>query len=174
MNYNEKKSLYESIMKEVAKTVKRQINEAAIQSLAPLNYYNFKDSIYYINKLIKEQKNSNKGVFIELPDKLEDLEMAYKYTFRSIFGEQILKISGTGLDSHDFESELDNIKKHRIVFIEDAENVKRDAWPLILNLIDGQIREEKFNCTVILCGTKNPMSEKNPIRQRFINLKIYH
>ena len=30
MNYNEKKSLYESIMKEVAKTVKRQINEAAI------------------------------------------------------------------------------------------------------------------------------------------------
>ena len=100
--------------------------------------------------------------------------MAYKYTFRSIFGEQILNISGTGLDSHDFESELDNIKKHRIVFIEDAENVKRDAWPLILNLIDGQIREEKFNCTVILCGTKNPMSEKNPIRQRFINLKIYH
>jgi len=27
MTYNEKKSLYESIMKEVAKTVKRKINE---------------------------------------------------------------------------------------------------------------------------------------------------
>ena len=29
MTYNEKMSLYESIMKEVAKTVKRQINEAS-------------------------------------------------------------------------------------------------------------------------------------------------
>lgn len=105
---------------------------------------------------------------------LEDLEMAYKYTFRSIFGEQILDISGTGLDIHDFESELNNIKKHKIIFIDDAENIKNDALPVILNLIDGQIREEKYNVTVILCGTRNPMSEKNPIRQRFINLKVYH
>jgi plasmid maintenance system antidote protein VapI len=32
MTYNEKKSLYESIMKEVAKTVKRQINEMSVSN----------------------------------------------------------------------------------------------------------------------------------------------
>lgn len=123
--------------------------------------------------MIKEQNTDNKGIFIELPDKFEDLEMAYKYTFKSIFGEQVLLVAGTGLNRNDFKSELGNIKKHKIMFIEDAENIKNDAWPLILNLIDGQIGEEKYNCIVILCGTSNPMSEKNPIRQRFINLNIY-
>lgn len=33
MTYNEKKSLYESIMKDVAKTVKRQINEAGVVNI---------------------------------------------------------------------------------------------------------------------------------------------
>ena len=34
MTYNEKKSFYESIMKEAAKTVKRMINEAGVASLS--------------------------------------------------------------------------------------------------------------------------------------------
>ena len=33
MTYNEKKSLYESIMKDIAKTVKKQINEANIREM---------------------------------------------------------------------------------------------------------------------------------------------
>lgn len=38
MTYNEKKSLYESIMKEVTKTVKRQINEAQITNDLPKGF----------------------------------------------------------------------------------------------------------------------------------------
>ena len=37
MTYNEKKSLYESIMNDIAKSVKRQINEAGIADLSLLN-----------------------------------------------------------------------------------------------------------------------------------------
>ena len=36
MRYNEKKSLYESIMRDVAKTVKRMINEAGIVQFSPI------------------------------------------------------------------------------------------------------------------------------------------
>ena len=36
MTYNEKKSLYESIMKEAAKTVKRMIDEAGIANISPI------------------------------------------------------------------------------------------------------------------------------------------
>ena len=52
MTYNEKKSLYESIMKDIAKTVKRKINEAGVASLA--------DSIH---GLIVDTKNDIKVEF---------------------------------------------------------------------------------------------------------------
>ena len=37
MTYNEKKSLYESIMKDVSKIVKRQINERALELSSDVN-----------------------------------------------------------------------------------------------------------------------------------------
>lgn len=42
MTYNEKRSIYESIMKQISKDVKRRLNESEFETL---KYYNFRDSV---------------------------------------------------------------------------------------------------------------------------------
>jgi len=50
MTYNEKKSLYESIIKDVAKTVKRQINEARISPYRDKSGLNYLGNADYANE----------------------------------------------------------------------------------------------------------------------------
>jgi hypothetical protein len=63
MTYNEKKSLYESIMKDVAKTVKKKINEDDTSSSDDLNiqYWkgfckSWKEFIVYVHNIEERQK----------------------------------------------------------------------------------------------------------------------
>ena len=63
MTYNEKKSLYESIMKDVAKTVKNKLNEDDTSSTDDLNIQYWKgfckswnEFIGYVHKIEERQK----------------------------------------------------------------------------------------------------------------------
>ncbi len=69
MTYKEKKSLYESIMKEVAKTVKRNINESESS---------FDDIAHIVNirtkALIEALRTSNKSAIKPAIDIIDDLK----------------------------------------------------------------------------------------------------
>lgn len=52
MTYNEKKTLYESIMKDVAKIVKRQINEEEKLYYRPLDKNNLHKIGEFVNEII--------------------------------------------------------------------------------------------------------------------------
>ena len=61
MTYNEKKSLYESIMKDVAKTVKRQINEAGVASL---KIEGRMKAEYYIAQVVKTYRQLIDEIYV--------------------------------------------------------------------------------------------------------------
>lgn len=90
MTYNEKKSLYESIMKDVAKTVKRQINEAGVVSFAPISdskNISFRElykliSNYFTSANIKERK----GIYVESSN--EDIQFAALNVILKALGER--------------------------------------------------------------------------------------
>ena len=81
MTYNEKKSLYESIMKEVAKTVKRKINETVDSDLRQMSQ-EFKDGkknkcdllSLSIAKLIGEFFDTNIKRSINIPVAIERIK----------------------------------------------------------------------------------------------------
>ena len=76
MTYNEKKSLYESIMMETAKTVKRMINEAGVVSYSPLSEQPIQERLeqlpYIINKAQKEYPKAI-SVLLNVIDRFEEI-----------------------------------------------------------------------------------------------------
>jgi predicted metal-dependent peptidase len=78
MKYNEKKSLYESIMKEVAKTVKRNINEAEVNNFDSV----IKDGLDYI------QSNEDMNDYYEKANVL-DILPTYKVSTMCTDGKTI-------------------------------------------------------------------------------------
>ena len=92
MTYNEKKSLYESIMKEVAKTVKRQINEAGVPNIEMTNYApTISKDFDLIRKIINNTDDETKiKSFIRILNSLAGNEF---YEIENISGERMFYIS---------------------------------------------------------------------------------
>lgn len=86
MTYNEKKSLYESIMKDVAKTVKRHLNERALELSSNVddfkkagqeivnNWDKYSDEVKLLlvrvieNAALSAKKNNVDGLKKQIPD----------------------------------------------------------------------------------------------------------
>ena len=74
MTYNEKKFLYESIMKEAAKIVKKQINEAGVESFRSENGA-LAQHLSSFNKTVMDASNiiSIAGPILTIIDLLKDM-----------------------------------------------------------------------------------------------------
>jgi len=92
MTYNEKKSLYESIMKDVAKIVKRQINEAGVPNIEMTNYApTISKDFDLIRKIINNTDDETKiKSFIRILNSLAGNEF---YEIENISGERMFYIS---------------------------------------------------------------------------------
>lgn len=131
MTYNEKKSLYESIMKDVAKTVKRQINEAGVASFAPISdskNISFRElykliSNYFTSANIKERK----GIYVESSN--EDIQFAALNVILKALGERkVYRMSVAGFDADSFRTfELDKLNNYQAIIISDFSYAQRSA-----------------------------------------------
>lgn len=90
-NKSNKKSLYESIMRDVAKTVKKRINES----------YNFDDCTYNVNRLIQE-----------LPECSSKIELA------KAIGELLKQLRDTISPVLDYEFNTNSIEKDSVIEFE--------------------------------------------------------
>ena len=175
MTYNEKKSLYESIMKDVAKTVKRQINEAGIASLTPISdskNISFRELYKIISNYSTSSNNGRKGVYVESSD--EDIQFAaMTVILKALKNYKVYRMSVAGIDADDFRNfNFDDLNKYRFIIIDDVSYAQKSAIPTLLNLADGRINDKKILPKVILMSTGSKDEMPTPIIQRFISLKL--
>ena len=97
MTYNEKKSLYESIMKDVAKTVKKKINEDDTSSSDDLNIQYWKgfckswnEFTQYVHKIEERQKRIGDMVE-EYVQRIEERQKRISEMVEDIY-ERIIKL----------------------------------------------------------------------------------
>lgn len=169
MTYNEKKSLYESIMKDVAMTVKRKINEAGV---APLIQQVGYEQLYRLLKdafLFSDDKKKRKGIIIKMPKNTNgEPNFVLKLIIEHIFEKRM--IIGCGLNDdefvRDFGKYINKSVYHAIVF-DDVEYANPKMVSLICNLADGRYNDEIILEPVIVIGTDISAFEATPIKQRF-------
>ena len=146
MTYNEKKSLYEKIMWETAKTVKRMINESEDSGEKLLSFSELAQKLKYYSKLAKVH-DIEKYLFIQISDK--DFDLPVSCMIGSIFGECYgLRCWRGGLESRGFfeSSHLKNIKAVVLTEVEKIENSSIDE----LNNFFKTMKNKNLDIPVIL------------------------
>lgn len=156
MTYNEKKSLYESIINEVAKIVKRQINESESDDELRTMAKEFKNGnserktdamllsmAKSIVKAINNAPDTNSGVFVKrLYSALKTASNQNKQAMFVDYLKQVLKETGSINESKNVASikpltnRLESIK-------ENWEDMSSDAKSILLNCIDRIIELDK-------------------------------
>lgn len=113
MNKNQKKALYESIMRQVAKTVKKALNESLeqidIDNFIDLCYNLFSGDEYYVKDLLGlVRRMGRKGRYNIDFDDLDDLLLAWHYgetpiDYKELFSYLWMVYDGSR-DSNDFDA----------------------------------------------------------------------
>ena len=76
MTYNEKQSLYESIMKDVAKIVKNKINESKLPTYDEVNYSNIKSYVDFHN-FMKNYLDATVNCIMMMMGAIDDNDIKY-------------------------------------------------------------------------------------------------
>ena len=166
MTYNEKKSLYESIMKDVAKIVKRQINES--------NDYRKVDDLDELELHIKRVlKGNSKPLYI-----VTDNQAKVRRLIKSLSGSDYTEINCSKYSNkEDFlrpssmSSKLEqkftvDIEDKDVVIFYNAEDLSKSGISFMLNAADGRINDKKINSPVIVISSETISGA--PINQRFV------
>ena len=155
MTYNEKKSLYESIMKVVAKTVKRQINEAGVAPLTPISKSVSLKSFRQLYKIMSNYSSPSnqygrEGFYVESSD--EDIQFAaMAVILKALKNFKVYHMSVAGMDANDFRNlNFNDLNKYDFIIIDDLSYAQKSAIPALLNLVDGGINDKKFLPKVII------------------------
>ena len=176
MTYNEKKSLYESIMKDVAKTVKRQINEADVAPLSSISD-GMNISFRQLYKIMSDystpsNKYGRKGIYVTSSD--EDIQFAaMSVILKALKNFKVYRMSVSGMDANDFRNlNFNNLNKYDFIIIDDLSYAQNSAISALMNLVDGGINEKKFLPKVIImnCGSVGELP--TPFIQRFLFYKL--
>ena len=174
MTYNEKKSLYESIMRDVAKTVKRQINEAGVLPLSSVS--NGKNisfrQLYKIMNKYSDEMYEGRGIYVTSSD--EDIQFAaMSVILKALKNFRVYRMSVSGMDANDFRNlNFNDLNKYDFIIIDDLSYAQKSALQALLNLVDGGINEKKFLPKVIImnCGSVGELP--TPFIQRFLFYKL--
>jgi hypothetical protein len=177
MTYNEKKSLYESIMKQISKDVKHRINEANLILMGsdgkPYGWGLFvglKTALEaQYQKVQRALKNGEhpKGLYIYTRN--DDLMNAATLVLFNGSVKQYGVCTHGGIE----ESLLSKCKKttRYIIISEIDDDLKtpndKQMLSLIANIVDGRVRDCSYNLTVALVGTVPFENLPNPFKQRF-------
>lgn len=178
MTYNEKRSLYESIMKDVAKTVKRQINEAGIAPLSSVSdgknvsFRQLYKEIYKAMNKYSDRMYEGRGVFVTSSD--EDIQFAATTVIlKALKYFKVYHMSVAGMDANDFRNlNFNDLNKYDFIIIDDLSYAQNSTLSELLNLFDGGINEKKFLPKVIImnCGSVGELP--TPFTQRFLFYKL--
>ena len=174
MTHNEKKSLYESIMKETAKAVKRMINESDESNNKLTNYQTYKIGFgaieHFINhtKEILSKENVKKGLFIKVS--CDDLIIAIMNMFTD---------KNLSTDSNDFERTVDKVLSGNYLWqknyflVLDFEKYKKEDWEILANIADGRIQDKRIYTIPVIVTDKLQFERlPEPIKQRFYSLEL--
>ena len=174
MTYNEKRSLYESIMEDVAKTVKRQINEAGVLPLGSVpDGMNVSFSqLYKVMKRFSDRMYEGRGIFVTSSD--EDIQFAATTVIlKALRNFKVYHMSVSGMDANDFRNlNYNDLNKYDFIIIDDLSYAQNSTLSALLNLVDGGINEKKFLPKVIImnCGSVGELP--TPFTQRFLFYKL--
>ena len=175
MTHNEKKSLYESIMKETAKAVKRMINESDESNNKLTNYQTHKIGFgviqHFVNqtKEILSKKNVKKGLFIKVSS--DDLIIAIMHMFAD---------KNVSTDSNDFERIVDKLSnsdsylwQKTYFLVLNFEKYKKEDWEILANIADGRIQDKRIYTIPVIVTDKLQFERlPEPIKQRFYSLEL--
>lgn len=174
MTYNEKKSLYESIMKDVAKTVKRQINEAGVlpfESVSDGMNVSFRQ-LYKVMNRYSDRMYEGRGIYVKSSD--EDIQFAaMSVILKALKNFRVYHMSVSGMDANDFRNlNFNDLNKYDFIIIDDLSYAQKSALPALLNLVDGGINEKKFlpNVIIMNCGSVGELP--TTFKQRFLCYKL--
>ena len=177
MTYNEKKSLYESIMKQISKDVKSRLNEVSAVPMGsngkPYGWGLFMGLRIAIEaQYQKLQRALKKGEYekgLYIYTKNPDLMQAAT----SVLFSGSVKQYGFCTVGGFKEDLLNRCKKSTryiiISNIDDDLKMSNDKQmlSLIANVVDGRVRDRSYNLTVALIGTIPFEKLPEPFKQRF-------
>ncbi len=181
MTYNEKKSLYESIMKDVAQTVKTKLNEfgsvVTDSQGRPYGWGLFGGMREALNaqyqKLQKALKIGKREKSLYIHTRNTDLMQA---AAKVLFSDSI-KLYGRGfVGGIDEDALLNGLKKStQYIIISGIDRYilnDNEMLSLIANIVDGKVQDKELNVVVALISTIPYEKLPTPFKQRFIEYDL--
>ena len=164
-------------MNDIAKIVKRQINEKSNVVRQgdgkPWGWGLFMG----INNAAKERQeqrihnNDKRGLYVQVGN--PDARFAANAVINNSGIERYSRIF-----YGDFREDFDtNIKKNtEYIIISDVEGVMKDAdfLNLVMNVIDGKVKDKTYNLTVVLISETPLNSLPKPVQDRFVKYKLQY
>ena len=170
MTYDEKKSLYESIMKDVAKVVKQKIDEGSWDVGSRPRYVSdarpgtFEALDELIDDYISFFGKNRKGLFIKISD--PDLSFPIFNLFECHYKNETLPVYLSSKEDFDAlgRYELPG-KKYIFAVIDHFDKVEKDAYPTILKLVAGNYENTNVLTPIVIISTFIP--DDNAFMKRF-------